>query len=180
MKSILPLTLRAFICAPAAWPSRKPARRPTDVIESHSASVTAKAVSLSKRLGEALCTNMEMDPSARTAASNNRRGAVASCRSAAMKVASSSRASAVPACSAMSLRTSQAPSAAKTFGMPRPMPDAAPVTSAVSPASNSIRPSPIGQALIPHPQCSKRAGLGQQCGATKLFTYEATTRRRPR
>jgi hypothetical protein len=109
---------------------------------SHSTSVKAKIVSLSRRLGDALWTKIEREPSARTADSNNRRGAVGSLRSAAMKVAPNSRASAVPVSSAISLSASRAPSAAKAFATPRPIPEAAPVTSAVSPASNSIPPLP--------------------------------------
>ena len=79
---------------PAAWPSTKPARSPTVTIASHSASVTASAVSLSRRRGDAQCTKIETDPSASAAASNRRRAAAGSVRSAGTNAASSSRASA--------------------------------------------------------------------------------------
>jgi phospholipase C len=70
------------------------------------------------------------------------RGAAGSARSAAMKVAFISRARARPASSATWLRTRRTPSANSAFAIPRPMPDAAPVISAVSPSSNPILPSP--------------------------------------
>jgi len=142
INSIRPLILRACICAPAACPRTKPARNPTVTIESHSDSVTARAVSFSRRLGDALCTRIETNPSDFSAASNSLRGAVGSARSAGMKVAFISRARARPASTATSLRTGRTPSATSAFAIPRPMPDAAPVISAVSPSSNGILPSP--------------------------------------
>src|SRR5882762_4839039 len=107
---------------PSAWPMANAASRLTASISRHCAPVACRTVWFSCRRGLALCTKIETLPSLPIASSAARR--------APSSVDRSQRSSA-PSRSAPSTR---APSAASASAMPRPMPRAAPVTSALSPS----------------------------------------------
>src|SRR6266513_913535 len=107
---------------PSAWPMANAASRLTASISRHCAPVACRTVWFSCRRGLALCTKIETLPSLSIASS--------AARCAPSSVDRSQRSSA-PSRSAPSTR---APSAASASAMPRPMPRAEPVTSAVSPS----------------------------------------------
>src|SRR5205807_1559066 len=107
---------------PSAWPMANAASRLTASISRHCAPVACRTVWFSCRRGLALCTKIETLPSLPIASSAARRAPSSGDRS---------QRSSAPSRSAPSTR---APSAASASAMPRPMPRAEPVTSAVSPS----------------------------------------------